>query len=293
MAWNRSVEPQADRKTAAAGAKRKYGLAVVCFALVVAVGCCLWFSFGGGRTTRQTREVKQIKLIRGQQLSSKSARDAVSDAMPAKLPKTVRQAGTQGDANMFDHLQGEDRKLAEAVQAALDANDFRTTLAAAQAALKSANSEVRVNAVEALGWFGAEALPALTGLMTDADEEVRDAAGNQWENALQELEEPKDRLNVSLAAFGALSDADRLTTLAGILSGAANEVIDGADDAAAASESRQKVLQSLVDIIGSGSKVNVKAAKEVYGDITGHEWRGVDEAERYLADPDNYEEPES
>lgn len=233
------------------------------------------------------------KLRRAPVANADTAGEAVRKALPKDLPKKQRRRvkGGGAPADMFSHLSGEDRKNAEAVQSALDDNDLKATLAATEKALVSTNAEVRLNAVEALGWFGVEALPELTMCMADADEDVQQAAENQWELAVQEMEEPGSRFKVIAAAFSKLSNEDQLTSLGGLLDCAATEWIDGAEEQAESDERRLAVVQSLVDIIegeGEGEK-NVTAAREVYESVTGFEWTNIDEAGRYLLDPENYD----
>ncbi len=182
--------------------------------------------------------------------------------------------------------------MAESLQKSLDEDDLESTLAASEKALRSANAEVRLLAIEALGWFGHDALPELTEAMGDADEDVAEAAESAWELALSELDSADRRFSIAAAALATLGNEDHLISIAGQLSGAALEMIDGEDDEAKAAEKRLSVVQSLVDVMGSKYRTNVEQAEEAYEDITGHEWRGIDEAELYLMDPDNYELPE-
>ena len=55
---------------------------------------------------------------------------------------------------------------------------------------------------------------------------------------------------------------------------------------------RVEVIQSVVNMIEDAHPARSEAAREIYEEITGHEWISVEEAERYLADPDSYEPPE-
>jgi len=296
MAWNRSVE--SEKKQAGGGLTlHKLALGVVGLLAVASVG--VWLACGRSAAPAVQESAASGKsanrLERHQKNPLQTAEQAVRNKMPKRLPKRDRKAQKKrkGVVEMFAHLSGDDRKNAEAVQAALDADDLKATVEAAKKSLASTNAEVRLNAVEALGWFGAEALPELTGCMADADDDVREAAGNQWELAVQEVESAEDRVNLTVAALGTLTDEDQLRSLGGLLSCAATESLGDAEDEDSASEKRIHVVQALVDIIeGGGKAVNVDAAKEAYNDITGNEWKGFDEAERYLADPDNYEPPE-
>lgn len=261
------------------------GLAVIALAVV-------FLALPSSNASHVKRDGR-AELTHSRGSNSRSPKDAVRKAMPKKLPKVIRHKRPERPVELFEHLNGVDRKMAEAVQSALDADDFEKVVLAATESLSSDNPEVRQNAVEALGWFGAQALPELTGAMTDADEDVRQAAENCFEQAVQEIEEPADRFKVTMAAFGALTDPDQLATLGGLVGNDATEFIDGEDDPAKAAENRLSVLQAIVEVIEGNQPQNAEAAKELYNDITGNEWLGLDEAQRYLDDPENYEPPEA
>ena len=195
--------------------------------------------------------------------------------------------------DIFEHLTGKDRRYAEAIQEALDADDFKATLAAVNSAMKSKNPEVRERAVEALAWFGEDALPELTGAMADPDDDVANAAENAWEAVLQEIEEPDSRFSIVASVLQSPFKRDHLVTIFSQFTSAATEMIDNEEDMAKAHANRVMVIQALVDIMGTGLVQNMQQAQEAYQEITGNEWMSIEEAERYLADPENYEPQKS
>ena len=195
-------------------------------------------------------------------------------------------------ADEFEGMNAADRKLAEAVQAAMDSDDHNKIIAASAKALESANPRVRLEAVEALGWCGKDALSELTGMLADSDDEVRDIAINNWECALSELDNPKLRFSAALAVMGTITQSDALESISGQFGTAAQEYIDEVDDESAQNGRRVEIVQQLLDIIEGPKPECAEKAKEAFNDLTGHEWMGVEEAEKYLADPDDYEPPE-
>ena len=195
------------------------------------------------------------------------------------------------DRSMFDNLSEADRKLCEAVQDALDAEDAARTIELASQLLVSENPEARSHAVDALGWFGPEALPELTMLMGDADEDVAQNAINAWESGVSEIDDAAARLKVSGMAMKAIFSKDALQSIAAQFSTAATELIDAEEDAQTAFDKRVEVVQSVVDLIDSPNSTLSEVGRDLYEDITGHEWISLSEAERYLNDPDNYEPP--
>ena len=73
------------------------------------------------------------------------------------------------DSSMFGRFSDADRKLCEEVQAAMDADDSKTTIRLCSKLMSSSDPEVRSHVVDALGWFGFEALPELTTMLGDSD----------------------------------------------------------------------------------------------------------------------------
>ena len=159
--------------------------------------------------------------------------------------------------------------------------------------MSSSNPEARSHAVDALGWFGLKALPELTMLMGDSNEDVAQNAVNAWESGFSEIDDVQTRLKVSAMALNALSSKDALESIGAQFSIAATEYIDEADEGTEESlDRRVDVLQSLVDMIGSSNNSLSDVGRDLYEEITGHNWINMDEAELYLNDPDNYEPPE-
>lgn len=267
---------------------------LVSAAILLAGALAAFFAVGtgGGRSDGDGGDKPAKKLIAGRRSGDRNERpsDAVRKAM--RGVKRPANAVRKFPADIFSHLSGKDKAFAEAVQKALDDNDFKATLTAATKALTSTNAEVRLDAVQAMGWFGLDALPELTEAMADADEDVANAAEDAWELALSEVDNAERRFAIAAAAMATLSSDDHLMSISGQLACAAQEMIDGEEDEQKADDARVAVVQSLVDIMDSGKDANIEQAKSAYEDITGHEWVSIEEAELYLSDPDNYELPE-
>ena len=135
-------------------------------------------------------------------------RKTVDSHLSKNSKKRKRRAGKFMDGvdrSMFAHFSEEDKKLAEVVQEALDADDADKTIKAATKLMNSSNPEARSHAVDALGWFGLKALPELTMLMGDSNEDVAQNAVNAWESGFSEIDNVQTRLKVSAMALNALS----------------------------------------------------------------------------------------
>lgn len=201
-------------------------------------------------------------------------------------------------SNMFADFKPEDRKLVEAVQAALDDNNFEGVKAAVRRACESSDPEVRKHAVEALSWFGSKALPEITGLMADSNPEVAEAALEAAEQALSDMEDTWERFSSAAAYMRTFaSNEDAISAFAGEMTSAANELIEPEDpdlpaDVAKARQGREAVVSTLADMIEGGGKL-AEEARDAYSFITGEDWISREEAAKWAADPDNYEAPET
>lgn len=249
-------------------------------AAVIGVGGYVWFVRDD---TKPRQQVEQ-----GQQAKKK-----VGGNRNAKAKRADREKPKRRRMDSEHPYSPADQKLSDAIQDALEKEDLSAVVAAAEKALKSTNPDVRRDAVDALGWFGEEALAELTVWMADSDEEVAQAAMDRWEESVSELEDANERLQTSLFALNTLTDKVALTMIGSQFANAATELIDEEEDEARASQKRTEVIQALVDMIEGGKPAHVEAASEIYEDVTGNKWISVDEAEKYLRDPDNYEEPDS
>ena len=267
------------------------GLVAVCL-----LGYCVFGWKDGGSspdrslnaqpTTLATNSLDTMRMVIRSR-SGKSRTDAGSARRQYRVPK-----GAVLVRAMFEDLPEPERKLCETLQEALDAEDLDKTLTAATEAMSSKNSEVRSHVVDALCWFGADALPELTVLMGDKDEDVAQSAINAWETALSEIDDPEMRINIAGLALKAVYDRDARTYIGSQFSNAATEFIDAQEDEESALEARLKVVETVVEMIDSTDGSLSDVGQDVYEEITGHKWISEDEAVQYLDDPDNYEPPE-
>ena len=235
---------------------------------------------------------RRVHLDRNSRRKSQSPRDAVREAMKSvKLPKKARKRPPKPMFKvMFDHLKPADKRLAEKVQSALDEENLASLIAASEQAMKSENPEVRQHTVEALGWFGPEALPELTGAMADPDPDVSQAAENAWEVGLADVEDPASKIEIAAATMATLANPEHLITIGGQFTGAVAEYVDMEENEAVAAERRLAVVQLLADIIdGEVPKACSDGAKEAYEDVTGEAWTGIEAAEAYLCEQYDYE----
>ena len=263
------------------------GIAAV---VATAVLCYVFIPTGDGKpaATKQTasKGKKRSALLR-QKGAEKSAVKPISERS-----QTPREKGAKGKPKLGGRLAGsigggaddvfrdsdgkaypeKDQALMRQAREAIDNDDLESARALAAEAAASNNDELREMAVEALSWFGKDAMVELMQFMADANEEVAEEAKSGWMSGLQEIDDEGEKAGVIEATMKCINDGEMLEDIA-------NELI-GIDDLAA--------IQVLADIIEEGGNdAAVKAAKETYNTITGEDWSDVDKAEAWLQE--NYE----
>lgn len=271
-------------------------------ALVVAA--LLWVTLGGDPVPERKPVRAKKALIQDAAPAKKSAKKNAAKAKPAKV--AAQKEKRKKDKKAFrrtpvvDTYSPADRKLADAVQAALDDDNFEQTREAAAEAMKSDNPEVRQEAVDALGWFEDKALVDLTKAMADKNADVAESARSHVENALMGMEDD-DRAFVLAAEYVKLFDGDdeAVTMFTGVLSSAGSRIIDPDDsdsveDVAKAKGNRAGIVDIVDEMIGKGGKLAEKG-RELYEEIAGDEWTDRATADKWANDieePENYEPPE-
>lgn len=272
--------------------KQQFIVAIGIICVVLAAFAAVYFLLPpkGGET------VDKVAAPESQEAKTKPADATVSSSADQRgqLDKARRLAivAKLADMDEYKGMSPEDRKLAEDVQEALDSDDHKAIIKASVKALASANPDVRRAAVEALGWCGQDALSELTGALADPDDDVRDIAINNWECALAEVEDPKLRFSTALSVMGTITYPDAIDSISGQFGTAAQEYIDEVEDEEEQSNRRVEVVQQLLDIIEGPKEICAEKAREAYNDLTGYEWMGIEEAEKYLSNPDDYDPPE-
>ncbi len=272
--------------------KRAHWIGVGIAAVVAAAVLCYVFIPTGDDKPAATKQTsskgkKRSALLR-QKGAEKSAvkpisersqtpREKVAEKKKPKLGGRLAGRIGGGDDDVFRDPDGKaypekDQALMRQAREAIDNDDLESARALAAEAAASTNDELREMAVEALSWFGKDAMVELMQFMADANEEVAGAAKDGWMSGLQEIDDEGEKAGVIEATMKGINDGEMLEDIA-------NELI-GIDDLAA--------IQVLADVIeDGGNSAAVKAAKETYNTITGEDWSNIDKAEAWLQE--NYE----
>ena len=276
----------------------KITIVILALAALV-VGALLWVTLGRDPVPERKPARAKKSLIQDAAPEKKSVKKAAAKAKPTKAvaQKEKRKKGKKAFRRtpVVDTYSPEDRKLADAVQAALDDDNLEQVRKNAAEAMKSENPDVRQEAVDALGWFEDKALVDLTKAMADKNAAVAESARSHVENALMGMEDD-DRAFVLASEYVKMfaEDEEAVTMFAGVLSSAGSRIIDPDDsdsaaDVAKAKGNRAGIVDIVAEMIGKGGKLAEKG-RELYEEIAGDEWTDRAAADKWAND---IEEPQS
>lgn len=264
---------------------------IIISAIILVVGIAVWLAARpGGEVPSDGEEVaERSQRRRIAARDDAKPRDRKGEARRSKRKTVVYRSSIPLEERT--DLSSEEKKVMKAIEVALDASDLDALLDALPDVSASTNAEIRLEMVEALGFFGESVLAEITPFMADPDEEVADAARSAWEFALNDVESPRERLNAAMMVLETITDKDSLTIIASEFSNTATELIDGPDSEVKQNERRAELVLAIEGLIENGQPPNVEAALEIYEDLTGHEWVSQEETQLYLSDTENYVHP--
>lgn len=213
---------------------------------------------GGGESRRTARitarkplTVKNLVSVRDEQLKGQPPRRVKKKRNRSQIPDDVSPA---------------DRKTLDAVDLAVNAEDFEEVLRLTGKLADSTNETVRLRVVEALGWFDDAALPELTPFLMDSDEGVRYAARDQWSASLDQVSDMDFKASVIEATMQIVNDPDLLEDIAFHF----NEL------------PTFTAVESLVALINGDNEAAAEAALETYSFLTGVEYSSLEEAQQWV-----------
>ena len=163
----------------------------------------------------------------------------------------------------------EDQKKVMEMEALVDDGDEAGALEIARKLIKSDDADVRSDVVDTLGWIGVKALPELTMMLADSDQDVVDEAQRKWLEILDEVDDPQAQADLLKAAMNLTRNEDdfqELTIVAASLP----------DDVAA------RLYADLIEQTRNNPVVNPLVLQE-YETLTGDPYTNRDATEKWIA----------
>lgn len=170
-----------------------------------------------------------------------------------------------------------ERQLADLLQSALDGNRLADVREAVTKLREQKNPDLKIEAIDALGFFGKEALSDLLPFLRDAGQDVVDSAVSRISSVLDELEENEKEFKAefitTMLSMKELCNAEATDQFIGQL-----ESI-GSDD--------EKLAVQMITQLIEGEQIDgiIKArAKEAYEFVTGDAYTTFEAAEKWYAE---------
>lgn len=205
--------------------KGVHGSTMIAIAVVALAACWMYSVFSYSEEDAKA----DAKAVKAQLIEAK--RQAKIDEMNRRNANRRSGAEKREKPKMLDLDEDEEaklndfsRKVLRDLQDALDNENFKTVSRLAQKMMEippdpmfgkeGVDSILRRKAVEALGWFGAQALPELAGMLADADPEISQATFDQFSLALEDISlSDYERADIVVMAAKVLTNVDNLEML--------------------------------------------------------------------------------
>lgn len=227
-----------------------------------------FFVVTGGEGEKSPQTHSRSTMLHGRKIDAARARKLAKHERNKANPKPA--AKRRGERPRIENdrpdLSPADRKLVDGIKDALDGERLKDLLKLLPEAMASKNVEVRSDLVDALGWFGRDAMLELLPLMADPDEDVAESAVDNWTMALNEVDDEMEKSTSVEAAMRVLKNEDALEAM--VLE------LDDCDDMVA--------LQALVNVIEGDNEVAAAVAREHYEFMTDEEYSGIESANKWL-----------
>jgi len=192
-----------------------------------------------------TNEVKRFDS------SSNNLKIAESTSVVAEAKSTITNA--VATTNLFEQS---DAAIALRMEELLDEGHHRDALYVARRIMGSESVDVRSDVVSTLGWIGVAALPELTMMLNDSDNEIAEEVFTQWEMAVDNINNEQLKADLLVASSYKFNDETDLDAVM-IKFGDLDEDI---------------ALDSLVPLVACPNRNLAEAAKEQIEFITGEDY---------------------
>ena len=259
---------------------------VFAFVLVVVAVAAVWLLwFARGRGADDVKPVARQRLIssRGHESVARaridSAMHSLTNVSAVARRVRVRPTGGRVEDDWVDEngkaWPNDQIQLMRKIYDTAEADDLSKLVQLSDAVLECQNPEIREKFVDELGWFGEKAFEAIIGFLSDPNDSVVASARTHLIDAFQEIDDDADKAAILTLVSKAIRDDDVLDVFADELM-CMDELL---------------ALQTIVDVMDTGTEQAKNAMKAMYETITDEEWDGIDKAEEWLQN--NYSEEDS
>ncbi|MCQ2389789.1 MAG: hypothetical protein MJ240_00070 [Kiritimatiellae bacterium] len=169
-----------------------------------------------------------------------------------------------------------EEKQVSDLENAVEKEDFQEALSYVEKLKNSKNAVVRLRCVESIGWFGKKSVRALMPFLLDRDEDVRSEAQDQWDSAINDIEDEHEKGVLIEETMMLVRDREVMESISFQL----NDLRPTLS------------IDIIVHLIASSNGVARAAAKEAYEYVTGDDWKNVATAQKWLEENQEEEDDE-
>ena len=237
------------------------GISAVVIAIIASMVLCFWSGENSNKplddaanTTKQGDSGKRKKLPKRSTVGTSK-----TDSTPVKASINLN-----GPINDFEKsLSKKDRALYIPLSRALDDENIDDVIKYAALAVDSENEDIRLLAVEALSWFESKAVVEMIPFLVDPSENVATDARRRFSDILDGMEDEDDKLKIVSSVMRKLN---------------AGNLLDEMSNRIVLTQSSDKAVKTLTDLIMFGNSDVRKKAIDTYREITGEIYQGREAA---------------
>lgn len=161
----------------------------------------------------------------------------------------------------------EELKVMEEIDEFVGDDEYRKIVQAARKIMDSSNPEVRREAADAFGWAGVQGIKDLQKMLTDSDPDVADDAFENWDSAVDEVEDDATRANLIADGIKNMKNQDNIESALMGLDNMDNNIS----------------VPIMVDVIQNGIPIAVEPTLEHYEFTTGEVYKSPEAAKAWVA----------
>lgn len=250
--------------------KAGYWILVILIAGAVLIALALFTARKGEADAGSRAPVSSLNRVsaRPEAHPGTAARQAVSSSASVSNARPGAVGGRvpgKGDSRV-PGASSKEMAQVEAARERLDEEDTAGALKLIRGVMKSRDPEIRSEAASMLGWIGVRALGELSEMLSDEEDEVARKAFDEWQCALEEIEDDAVKANLLTVGMMAMNDQERMEECVMAFTQLPDDL----------------AVRGLVRMIGSNNPIASEVAREQYGFVTGDEYISPDEAEKWI-----------
>ena len=246
-----------------------------CLAIALVIGALAGFwaingewAVGDRAESRKVQRVKTSSVVRTGANSKKITEISLEERDGKRSVRIMESDIVRPDVSVDDDddeakLTPQQRAALKELQSALDDDDLKAVRRALEKMIA-----MRTRALEALGWFGKDAVNDLVPFLADSNVEVSNDAFEKFQLAISECDDDVEKSVIVKTMMRAISDAEQIDTMLNNLNDMRNSVR----------------AETIASILTDGTDNARRIMMEQLGEYTDSDVETVDDLERWVVE---------